>query len=785
MKNTSGFEEEVNIDLRAIIGHYLSYWKWLVFSVIIFVSISLIYLRYSKPIYVSNATVLIKDDKKGGGMPGGAIFDDLGLSGGTSNLENEIQIFKSRKLSELVAKRLSLNVRYSMRSQRSGFKSGELYHKSPIELRHAFHDSLLYDFNSSFEILILDTNSFQISEVDNEMVSSINFGDTLNSSVGPLIISKRINFNNYTVGLEYVVDIKTLTTSISAMNLSISKVNKEAEILVISAQGSVIKKNNDIINELIFQHGLEEIKDKNEIAENTRDFIKDRMIFISRELSEVDSASLQFKTENEIIDVVTNSQLLLEKDGELEKAIVDMKIQLELVRFMKVEIEKNNGVVELLPSNLGFDDQSVGTMIDNYNTMVLERNRLLGESSTVNPSVYKLESQLKNMKESIGSSLNNIVSTANMKLKMLNSKAQLYTSQLASIPSYEKEYRDIYRQQQIKETLYLYLLEKREENEIALVATVANSKVIDDAYCNEKPISPKKNIVVLVALLLGLIFPISIIYIKDLFDNKVHSTEDLDRFNLSHVGVIPLEKEDIKLVALNNPRSVMSEAFRILRTNTSFLFPKLKNKGNTILVTSTIAGEGKSSISLNLGHSLALTGKKTIIIGLDLRAPKLLQYLDLQVDLKGVSDFIVNDHFSAKDIAFPIKGVDNLFMIPSGTTPPNPSELLMNSRLEELLNHVKKEYDYVIIDTAPVGLVTDTLIVAHLTDITLYVVRADKLEKNMLNVPSQLNKENKLTNMSVVLNGAGSKNSTSYGYGYGYGEQFEKDNKRWWQFNKK
>jgi len=321
---------------------------------------------------------------------------------------------------------------------------------------------------------------------------------------------------------------------------------------------------------------------------------------------------------------------------------------------------------------------------------------------------------------------------------------------------------------------------------MALVVTVANSEVIDNAYSDGEPVSPNKGIVLLGALLLGFILPIGIIYITDLLDNKVHSTDDLNTYRLPHVAIVPLSKDNIKLVALDNPRSVLSEAFRILRTNVSFLFTEQKAKGNTILITSTIAAEGKTSVSLNLAHSLALTGKKTIIIGLDLRAPKLLEYLDLPKGGKGVSDFIVNPNISAADISFPIEGTENLFMIGSGTTPPNPSELLMKPRLEELIEQVKKEYDYVIVDTAPVGLVTDTLVVADIADVTLYIVRANKLEKEMLKLPSRLYAEKKLNNMSVVLNGVGGQKGSTYGfeYGYGYGDDFENDNKKWWKKGK-
>jgi len=780
------FEEQINI--REILMKYISFWKWIVLSSVICIGMALVYLKYKQPIFSSQATILIKDDKKGGSMPGMAIFEDLGLTGGSSNLENEIQILKSRKLAKLVVKKLGLNKNYAIRGKRSGFKRAEVYLNSPIQIEHGENDSLLYTKNVAFDLTIQDENSFLLSEIDGEEFGMVQFGEQINASIGPVIISKTESFYVKNVGLDYIISVNSLNSAVTSLQLllNVTKINKEYKILLISLKGAVVDRNNDIINEFIFQHGLEEIKDKNKIAENTRDFIKERMIFISRELSQVDSASLQFKTDNKLIDVATNSQLLLKKETEIEKEIIETNIQLELVRFMDEMINQNEGVDKLLPSNLGFEDQSIATMIVSYNTMVLERNRLLLGSSVQNPSVLKLEGQLTNIKQSLESSLKNIVSTADMKLKVLNSKAQGYNSKLTSIPGYEKEYRDILRQQQIKETLYLYLLEKREENEIALVATIPSSKVLDEAYCNGEPVSPNKKIILLGALLLGFLIPIGVIYIVDLLDNKVHSTVDLDKHSLAHVAVIPLSKENIKLVALDNPRSVLSEAFRILRTNVSFLFAKVKEKGNVILVTSTIAGEGKTSVSLNLAHSLALTGKKTVIIGLDLRAPKLLEYLELSKGAKGVSDFIVNPNISASKISIRIDGTENLYMIPSGTTPPNPSELLMKPRLNELFEQVKNDFDYVIIDSAPVGLVTDTLVASHFADTTLYVVRANKLEKEMLKLPARLHKEKKLTNMSVVLNGVGGKKGRTYGfeYGYGYGDDFESDNKKWWKKSK-
>ena len=347
---TEEFEEQVNI--RKVVFKYLSFWKWMALSAFVFLSIAFLYLRYTQSIYVSKASVLIKDDKSGG-MPGMAIFEDLGLSGGSSNLENEIQIFKSRKLIELVVKKLELTKRYVIRGERSGLKSSEVYTKTPIQINHGLDDSLSFVKPISFDVTLRNDSTFELSEINGVDFGLVRFGEAVNSSRGPVVFTKTTAFNGTHINLEYVVSITPLSNAITALQkgLSVEAINKDAEILLISLNGSVIAKNNAIINDLIFQHELEEIKEKNEITENTRDFIKDRMLFISKELSGLDNASLRFKTEHNLIDVGINTQLLLEKDSDIEKAIVETNIQLELVRFMNEIMSTDVGVDNLLPSN--------------------------------------------------------------------------------------------------------------------------------------------------------------------------------------------------------------------------------------------------------------------------------------------------------------------------------------------------------------------------------------------------------------------------------------------------
>ena len=775
---------EDTVNLREIIEKYAFHWKWFILSTVLFLCLAFLYLRYSQNIYQSEAKILIKDDSKGGSMPDMAVFGDLDLFGSTANLSNEIEILTSRTITENVVKSLSINLNYVIRGSRTGFQTQTLFKITPFKLTHAVNDSLLYEKKAEFTLNIIDNQIFEITEVEHTSLGKFKFGELINTSIGAIKIQKTNHFDTNFIGRDFDLSLSTLNDASSSLmeTLIIESVNKDAYVLSLKTKGPSIAKNNAIINELIYQYEIDQANDQNELAENTRSFIEERMEYITKELSDVDNANLQFKKENGLIDVSSDAQLLLSQENAIDQQIIKTNIQLELANYMADVLSEQNEIEQLLPSNLGFEDQSIAKMIDAYNTFVLDRNRLLIASSANNPSVLKFENQLSSIKLSLNSSLNNIVSASRIELKSLKAKSQIYNSELASMPEFEKKYRDIQRQQQIKETLYLYLLEKREENEIALAATVGNSKVIDYAYSDGETVSPKKSIIYLGALFLGLLIPFGIIYVLNLLDNKVHSQKDLEKYSLPHLANIPLASENEKLVAQNNPRSVLSEAFRMLRTNVTFLFPNIKEKGNTIFVTSTIASEGKTFVSLNVAHSLALTGKKVVVVGLDLRAPKLLQYLELQTDLKGVSNYIIDPTLSHQELTIPIPGTENLFLLPSGVTPPNPSELLMKQRLSDLFESLKLEYDYIIVDTAPVSLVTDTITIAQIADATLYVIRANKLDKRMLEFPAKLYNEQKLSNMAVVLNAVNMERGGGYGYGYGYGygDDFEKSKKRWW-----
>ena len=782
--------EESTLILRDIINKYLRQWKWFVLGTSICIGIAFIYLRYANKVYLSHSSILIKDDKNNGGvMSEMALFQDMGLLGANSEIESEIEILTSRTIIEQVAEKLELNKLYIAHGSKTGFQEEEMFIKSPVKIKAIKGDSVLYNKKTVFKLKILNENSFSLSELKGKDFPSLSFGKKVTTKIGEISFEKSRYFKSDWIGRNFTISVLKIDDVVTKLKkqIKVEPISNDGKVLTISLKGGDITKINSIIDELVNQHEIDAIKDKNEIAENTGDFINERMELISQEINEVDNKGETFKTENNLVGVEQNAGMYLTKESEAEKAIIETNIQSSLAKYINNYINQQIGNETLLPANLGLEDPSIAALIGEYNRTVLKRNRILEDHGEQNPGVLKLESQLEEMKAAVVQSLKSIQSTFQFKLQALEEKENLYKSKIASVPGFEKEFREILRQQQIKETLYLYLMQKREENEIALVGNVGNTKVIDPAYSDGKPVSPKKEILYIGALFLGILIPFIIIYLSDLLDNKVHSAKDIKKYNLPHVGNIPINDIDEKLVAVNNPRSIISEAFRILRTNVSYLFSEIKPKGNTIMVTSTIASEGKTFISLNLAHTLALTGKKIVVIGLDLRAPKLLQYMNLPTNKKGVTDYLINPDLSYSDVVFPLSGTENLFMIPSGSIPPNPSELLMKPRLQELIEDLKKEYDYIIFDTAPVSLVTDTLITAKIADVSLYVVRANRLDKRMLEVPISLYEEQKLNNMAVVLNGVNLKGQGyGYGYGYGYGAEVEIDNKkRFLNFHKK
>ena len=560
-------------------------------------------------------------------------------------------------------------------------------------------------------------------------------------------------------------------------------------VLVLSTKHAVKKKGMAILNRLVDNYTDDAINDKSAVEQKTSEFITKRLQLIKEELFLVDELAENYKKDNQLTDIVEESKTFSETVSTSEQALFDATTQLKLADYMADYIQSQEKSFELIPVNLGFSDVSISVLTSEYNAVVLERNRLLRNSSPTNPMVINLDAQLKSFQQSLTESLRNLKASLQITLRELVRNDNRINDKIANLPTQEREYKNIARQLGIKESLYLYLLQKQEETEISLAVTTANSKVIDRAYASKDPVSPKPKIVYLAALLVGFLFPFGFLYVKDLLDTKLHSRKDIESFVTAPIlGDIPINSTDKMIVVKEGERSSVAEAFRLLRTNLDFMLTETNNNCKTIFVTSTTSGEGKSFVATNLACTLSLSGKKVALLGMDLRKPKITDYLGVP-NQRGVSNFIIDKDMQFQDLGCSMPGYKGMDVIISGVIPPNPAELLLHPKVEILFTQLQAKYDYVVVDTAPVSLVTDTLMISKYADMTIYVSRAGYLDKRLLSVPEMLYNEKRLPNMAMLINA--SDHNRGYGYGaygayggyggyggYGYGQEKELP---WWK----
>ncbi|WP_111709963.1 GumC family protein [Lutibacter citreus] len=769
-------DDDESINFRELFEKYLFYWKWFFIAGVLSILAAYFYLRYTPQQYQVSSTILIDDEKNGGLSSELSAFEDLGLIGGSqANIDNEIGILRSRSLMETVVKELQLNV--------SIFNVGkvadiELYKdNAPFAVVFGEDQPELSKLGAAIRISILSKESFNILNEDKEIIGKYAFGELVTYKWISFKLSALSTIENY-INEELFLYIRPLEDTVESYKnaVSIEPNDKKSSLINLSMTFPIRSKAKDIIDKLVEVYNKNAIEDKSSIAKDTDIFITERLDVIREDLSVVDKGVETFKTTNKLTNIQAESQLILSTNSNVEQKIVDLNTQLKLVEFVSKHVQENTH--DLVPSNLGLADANLNASTLKYNELLLNYNRLKKGSGKLNPILLNLEDQIGRTRVSILQSLSNLESTVKISLKDIQKQDYRLNSKISSVPRQEREYRDIERQQKITETLFLYLLEKREENAISLAVTAPNAKIIDAAHGSKYPVSPKRKIVYLAFLLVGLIIPIVILYIKFLLDNKVHSRKDIEAVvKAPYIGDIPKYLGTNKIVVGKEERSGIAESFRMLRTNLDFMLVGFEGKSKTIFVTSTVSGEGKTFIAVNLASVLALSNKKVLLIGSDLRKPKLEEYLDIKFG-KGLSHYLTDTSLLIKNVISTVKNL-NIDVIHAGVVAPNPSELLQSSRFEEVLKYGKEHYDYVIVDTSPVKLVTDTLLISKHADLFLYAIRADYLDKRMLEIPALLYEEKRLSNMAVVLNDIDLERGYVYGYGYGYGEELTK--KSWWK----
>ena len=766
-------------NIKEILAPYFRKWKLiLIFSIIGFI-ISFIFVKFVEPTYTVSAEVIVKEDEnQPGGLNAGSMLSELsfGITGMTNQVDNEIEILKSRSLLLKVIKDLKLNIEIY---ENGNIQDKELFKNSPIKIN--FIDSQKEDYiNGVFELKVLNKSTFEIYDKKNKKTVNYKFGETVNTNVGKFIITpENISINNLK-GKEFKIVINSNGLIINKLKniIKIERTNKESSAILLEYKTKNIEKGKALLDDLIKQHSTFAINDKNVVAKNTLKFIEERLQYLSKELTNVEQDVSYFKSNNKIFDLNTSAQIFFQNESETQKMILENETQLKLADYIYEFILKNKNN-ELVPSNLGISNPAIEQTIQTINSIQLEKNKLAFTSGEKNPIIANLDAQIYNLKKTLKETLNNQRNSLKITNRELINRNNLIENKLKSAPKQEKDFKEIARQQQIKETLYLFLLQKKEETSLALAITTANTKIIDKAYSDGLPIAPNKKLIYILSILLGTFIPISYIYIYKLFNNKVQSIEDLSKLDVTVIGDLPLVKNVNKIIVNKIDRSSLAEAFRLLRTNLSFVYNKNSHNSKTIFVTSTFSNEGKSFVSINLASTLAMTQKKVLLLGMDLRVPKLLDYIDLKNNSgNGITNFIVNESINIESLILRSTNLEGVDIISSGSIPPNPAELIMNERMKLIFDFAKDKYDYVIVDTAPVGLVTDTFLLNDLADVTLYVVRANVLDKKDLSVLTDVYKNSKLKNISVLINGVDFEKGYGNGNGYGYGNYLNESKKK-------
>lgn len=787
MNNNNSFinnNQEDSFDFREMVESYIIQWKWFVFGVFVCFVFATLYLRYVIPIYSATATILVKDEKKGGLQSELAAFSDLGISNGVkNNVDNEIEVIKSRRIIKKAIEELGFNVTYISEGRVKAF---EQYNDKPIVFSFYNASEKFYTTPQSFTVNSIDKRHFELFE-NQKTLGKYAYGDIIDLDVAKLVVNKNINANNinrdeFSVNVN-VNNLDNVTESYRG-RLEVSALSKNSSVVALVIKDPLKEKAVDFLNMLIKVYNEDAIADKKFISENTLNFIQNRLKIISSELGDVEKDVEGFKKSNNITDIASQAGLYLTSSVDFEKELINIETQLKIVNVM-IDYIKTKGKWDLVPNNiLVTADSKIATdFIAQYNELVIQRNRIFKEGTPKNSFIINLERKIEDINNNIIANLEQVKTSLSINKSVKENQNRLIKGKISDIPSQELENRVLDRQQKIKESLYLYLLQKREETAISLAVTAPNSKLVDAAFSSASPVSPKRNIIYFLAFALGILIPFSIIYIINLFDNKINNRQDVEgRISAPFLGDIPKSESQDEVINTNS-KSSSAEAIRIIRTNMEFLFTKFpENKSKTIFITSTIPKEGKTFVAINLASTIALSGKKVLLIGLDIRNPKIDRYVKLPS--KGLTNYLSKSNENIHDYIVKLDDFENFFVLPSGVVPPNPVDLLMNNRIDEMFVQLKNEYDYIIVDTAPVSLVTDTILVAKNADIFIYVIRANFLDKRVLKVIENVYRDKKLPNMSVVLNDTKWSKTYGYGYGYGYGYSYNEDEaKKPWYLN--
>lgn len=789
------------IDIKDLLFLCLAKWKWFVVSLVITLSFACFYLLTTPPVYQQSASLLIKEDAKGQsiGSDVASVFSELGFSQGQTNVNNELIALQSPELLYEVGRRLSLDVNYQVKGR---FHKNTLYGET-LPVKVIFHE---LDDNESAKMVLslLPGEKVNLSgfERRGEKIAAKdvegNLNELISTPLGQITVVKGTAYDDFIAESNPAIYVSRsgyhgMTRGIQG-GLTAVLSDKKATVINLTYKDLLIPRANDVLNTIIAVYRENWIKDKNQITNSTSMFINDRLGVIEQELGDVDQNISSFKSEHLLPDVEAASNLYMTQSKEMNNKILELNTKLSMARYIKNFLRANAEKNQLLPASSGLESSSIEAQIAEYNKVQLQRNNLVTNSSEQNPLVLDYDQSLSAMRNAIVTSIDNFITTINTQLESVEKTEKKTTAQIAANPNQARYLLSVGRQQKVKEALYLFLLQKREENELSQAFTAYNTRVITPPTGTFIPIAPKKNMIVLVAFMLGLAIPGGIIFLRESMNTKVRGKKDLENLNMPFLGEIPLDTRDGKrgifkrmkrgkaeslkrIVVKEGSRDIMNEAFRVLRTNLEFMTGG-DDKSKVFVITSFNPGSGKTFLSLNIAWSLAIKGKRVLVIDGDMRHASASQYV--KSPKTGLSNYLSGKESDYKDLIVSDKNFGNLYVLPVGVIPPNPTELLFSDRLKTMLQELRNSYDYIFFDCPPVEIVADTQIIEKFADRTIFVIRAGVLDRTMLNELKNMYSEKKFKNMSVILNGtegAGGKYYSyrygyRYGYNYGYGYSY-------------
>lgn len=787
------FQEEDKIDVKEVLFKYLRFWPLYISGIVIALLIARIQLRYAPNIYSSYATIKILDQSKAPEIDLSGLTDNNLFDKGV-NLENEIEILRSKRLLLEVVEELDLETEYFSKGQ---LRMSELW-GSNIPFRiHWYPKDSLSEIEASilYTVFFLDGNHYTLSDENGMIKEKVAIGELVQHGSSNFRLAKReghdyqVKADNGTIfSFQYAPGMKRAAGL--SRQLIINQVGKGSELLMLGLNGPVKEKNEEIINMIIQKFDQDGQNDRKLVSERTEEFVSNRLVNLVGELDSIEGSLVSYKQNTETVDIQLDATKYTQREDAAFSEETAIAIQYLITKEYKKSLEASDSF-DLLPANFGLDDKFINEAINAHNSIVLERQKYLLSSTKEHPRVKLLERQIVTSKLNIISGLYNYEFGLQDKLEKIKKMRLLAEGSLNTIPNKEKILRNIARQQSIKENLYLFLLEKRESASLTSAVTAPSVKVVDYAYTTSAPISPTPKTKYTIFFFIGLIIPLGFVYLRYLLNTKIYSKDDIIRalspVSLPVIGEIPQIQKTEEFIIGVHDRSELAEAFRVVRTNLSYLDVGLDSKQSRVyMVTSSTKSEGKTFTSINTAITLATSKHKVLLVGADLRNPQLHQYLDLNKNTAGLTTYLHEADANINSLIHKnVFGFDHLDVMLSGYIPPNPAELLLNGRFEHFLNEVKQVYDYIIIDSAPTLLVTDSLLIAKYVDVAIYLIRAGVTDIKIMEHIANIHKGKKLPHLGLILNGIGKNGSYGYGYkynyGYGYTYSEDKKKKKFWE----